>query len=385
MSASEATPAVDQTVDQTDDETTATAVDAAGQPDDLTGATTVKRGGTNRAATNRAATNRAATIYDIAQLAGVNPSTVSRALSRPGRINEKTAQKIHDAAKQLNYVANPAARALPTGRTGTLGLIVADITNPMFFDVVRGAEREAAERNYTLVLAEFHESAEMELVTARRLMPSVDGLILATSRLLPDDVRMLGDEKPVVVINRQVDDVESIVADIDPGLTEALDHLAELGHRRLAFVSGPARSWMSRHRWDRIRALCVERGIETVRVPSSRPDMAAGREAATAVLDTGATVVLAYNDLLAIGIMLELRHRGIDVPERLSIVGFDDIFGSDFTTPALTSIRSPHLASGSYAVQTLFAKLGSTDVPTIADLATTLIMRESTAPPFAGA
>lgn len=328
---------------------------------------------------------RAATIYDIAQLAGVNPSTVSRALSRPGRINEKTAQKIHDAAKQLNYVANPAARALPTGRTGTLGLIVADITNPMFFDVVRGAEREAAERNYTLVLAEFKESAEMELLTARRLMPSVDGLILATSRLLPDDVRALGQEKPVVVINRQVDDVDSIVADIDPGLTAAIDHLAELGHRRLAFVSGPSRSWMSRHRWDRTRVLCAERDIETVRVPSTQPDMAAGRATATAVLETGATAVLAYNDLLAIGIMLELRSRGVEMPAQLSLIGFDDIFGSDFTTPALTSIRSPHIASGSYAVQTLFAHLGGTAVPTITDLATTLIMRESTAPPVASA
>lgn len=324
---------------------------------------------------------RAATIYDIAQLAGVNPSTVSRALSRPGRINEKTAQKIHDAAKQLNYVANPAARALPTGRTGTLGLIVADITNPMFFDVVRGAEREAADRNYTLVLAEFNESAEMELLTARRLMPSVDGLILATSRLLPDDVRALGGEKPVVVINRRVDDIDSIVADIDPGLTEAIDHLAALGHRRLAFVSGPSRSWMSRHRWTRVRELCAERGIETVRVPSTQPDMAAGREATTAVLETGATAVLAYNDLLAIGIMLELRHRGVEVPTQLSLVGFDDIFGSDFTTPALTSIRSPHRASGSYAAQTLFALLNGTDAPTITDLTTTLVMRESTAPP----
>jgi len=348
---------------------------------DASAETVAPEPGTPEPTAGAAKTKRAATIYDIAQLAGVNPSTVSRALSRPGRINEKTAQKIHDAAKQLNYVANPAARALPTGRTGTLGLIVADITNPMFFDVVRGAEREAAERNYTLVLAEFKESAEMELLTARRLMPSVDGLILATSRLLPDDVRALGQEKPVVVINRQVDDVDSIVADIDPGLTAAIDHLAELGHRRLAFVSGPGRSWMSRHRWSRTRQLCAERGIETVRVPSTQPDMAAGRAAATAVLETGATAVLAYNDLLAIGIMLELRSRGVEMPTQLSLIGFDDIFGSDFTTPALTSIRSPHIASGSYAVQTLFAHLGGTAVPTITDLATTLIMRESTAPP----
>ena len=323
---------------------------------------------------------RPATIYDIAQLAGVNPSTVSRALSRPGRINEKTAKKIHDAARELNYVVNPAARSLPTGRTGTLGLIVADITNPMFFDIVRGAERETADRNYTLVLAEFRESSERELLTARRLMPSVDGLILATSRLDPEEVRALGREKPVVVINRRVDHITSIVANVDPGISQAVNHLAELGHSRVAYVSGPTRSWMSRHRWERARQLCEAEGIDIVRVPSAQPDMAGGRATADEVLRRGVTAVLAYNDLLAIGLMLELQSRGVAVPQQLSIIGFDDIFGSDFTTPALTSIGSPHLASGMYAAQSLFALLSDTAVPLVDNLKTGLVMRASTAP-----
>lgn len=339
----------------------------------------------DRGDSGRARSRRAATIYDIAELAGVNPSTVSRALSRPGRINEKTAKKIHDAARELNYVVNPAARSLPTGRTGTLGLIVADITNPMFFDIVRGAEREAAGQNYTLVLAEFHESAEMELVTARRLMPSVDGLILATSRLDPDEVRALGDEKPVVVINRNVDDITSIVANVDPGLSQAVDHLVSLGHSRLAYVSGPSRSWMSRHRWQRARAMCEHAGVDIVRVPSTQPDMAGGRATADEVLKTGATAVLAYNDLVAIGLMLELQSRGVAVPDRLSIIGFDNIFGADFTTPALTSIGSPHRASGMYAAQSLFALLSDSAVPLVDDLTTELVMRGSTGPvPTAG-
>ena len=109
----------------------------------------------------RSRANRPApTIYDIAELAGVNPSTVSRALNKPGRISAKTEKLIQDAARTLNYRANPMARALPTGRTHTLGLIVADITNPMFFEVVRGAERAAAVGGYTLILAESQESDE---------------------------------------------------------------------------------------------------------------------------------------------------------------------------------------------------------------------------------
>lgn len=328
----------------------------------------------------RPRSRRAATIYDIAQLAGVAPSTVSRALSRPGRISEKTAKKIHDAARELNYVVNPAARSLPTGRTGTLGLIIADITNPMFFDIVRGAERETAARNYALVLAEFHESSERELLTARRLMPSVDGLVLATSRLDPEEVRALGAEKPVVMINRNVEDITSIVANVDPGMSQGIDHLVELGHSRLVYVSGPSRSWMSRHRWHRARQMCAEAGIDIVRVPSAQPDMVGGRATADEVLRIGATAVLAYNDLVAIGLMLELQSRGVSVPGQLSIIGFDNIFGSDFTTPALTSIGSPHLASGMYAAQSLFALLSDSAVPLVDDLATELVIRASTGP-----
>ncbi|BAS16930.1 sucrose operon repressor [Arthrobacter sp. Hiyo8] len=120
------------------------------------------------------------TIYDIARLAGVNPSTVSRALSKPGRVSAKTQKIIEDAAEQLNYQVNPFARALPTGRTQTIGLIVADITNPTFFDIIRGAETTGSARDYTLVLAESAESPETELIAARRMLGTVDGLILAS-------------------------------------------------------------------------------------------------------------------------------------------------------------------------------------------------------------
>jgi LacI family transcriptional regulator, repressor for deo operon, udp, cdd, tsx, nupC, and nupG len=140
-----------------------------------------------------------ATIYDIAKVAGVNPSTVSRALSKPGRVSAKTQKLIEDAAAELNYQVNPFARALPTGRTNTFGLIVADITNPTFFDIIRGAETTATLRDYTLVLAESAESAVTELTAARRMMATVDGLILASPRMDDDDIRTLARDKPVVV------------------------------------------------------------------------------------------------------------------------------------------------------------------------------------------
>ena len=294
-----------------------------------------------------------ATIYDIAKVAGVNPSTVSRALSKPGRVSAKTQKLIEDAAAQLNYQVNPFARALPTGRTNTFGLIVADITNPTFFDIIRGAQTTGSQRDYTLVLAESAESAVTELTAARRMMTTVDGLILASPRMDDDDIRALARDKPVVVINREVEDVPCVIPDVRKGIGEAVRSLAGNGHKKLAFVAGPARSWMSARRWEGMQAACEWSRLEAVRVESSKPTVDGGRQVARDVLATGATAVLTYNDLLAIGLMQELQAGGMAVPDQISIVGFDDIFGADFTTPPLTTVRSPLGECGSGAATRL--------------------------------
>jgi LacI family transcriptional regulator, repressor for deo operon, udp, cdd, tsx, nupC, and nupG len=281
------------------------------------------------------------TIYDIAKVAGVNPSTVSRALSKPGRVSAKTQKLIEDAAAELNYHVNPFARALPTGRTNTFGLIVADITNPTFFDIIRGAQSTGTLRDYTLVLAESAESAVTELTAARRMMTTADGLILASPRMDDDDIRALARDKPVVVINREVDGVPCVIPDVRKGIGEAVRSLAANGHKKLAFVAGPARPWMSARRWEGVQAACEWSRLEAVRVESTKPTVDGGRQVARDVLATGATAVLTYNDLLAIGLMQELQAGGMAVPDQISIVGFDDIFGADFTTPPLTTVRSP--------------------------------------------
>lgn len=294
-----------------------------------------------------------ATIYDIAKVAGVNPSTVSRALSKPGRVSAKTQKLIEDAAAELNYQVNPFARALPTGRTSTFGLIVADITNPTFFDIIRGAETTATARDYTLVLAESAESAATELTAARRMMATVDGLILASPRMDDDNIRALARDKPVVVINREVDGVPCVVPDVNKGISEAVRSLAANGHQKVAFVAGPPQSWMSARRWEGVQAACEWSRLEAVRLESSKPTVDGGRQVARDVRASGATAVLTYNDLLAIGLMQELQAAGVVVPDQISIVGFDDIFGADFTTPPLTTVRSPLGECGSGAAALL--------------------------------
>jgi LacI family repressor for deo operon, udp, cdd, tsx, nupC, and nupG len=290
-----------------------------------------------------------ATIYDVAKLAGVNPSTVSRALSKPGRVSTRTRKLVEAAAVELGYQVNPSARALPTGRAGTLGLIVADITNPTFFDVIRGAESAAILRHYTLVLAESSESAVTELTAARRMMPAVDGLILASPRMDDEDIRTLARDKPVVVINREVEGVSCVIPDVEKGISQALRSLAANGHKKLAFIAGPPQSWMSARRWEGVEAAGEWSRLETQRFESTEPTVEGGRRLARDIRASGATAVLAYNDLLAIGLMQELQAAGVSVPDRLSIVGFDDIFGADFTTPPLTTIRSPLRQCGALA------------------------------------
>lgn len=323
-----------------------------------------------------------ATIYDIAKLAGVNPSTVSRALSKPGRVSAKTRQIIEDAAAELNYQVNPFARALPTGRTQTIGLIVADITNPTFFDIIRGAETTGSARDYTLVLAESAESPETEVTAARRLLSSVDGLILASPRMDDDQIRTLAADKPVVIVNREIQGVPCVVPDVNKGISEAVRSLAADGHTKLAFVAGPRHSWMTARRWEGVQAACEWSDLRAVRMESSKPTVDGGRHVARDVVESGATAVITYNDLLAIGLMQELQAGNICVPDQISIVGFDDIFGADFTTPALTTIRSPLDECGRRAAAILLDTLQGHDAPDQTfGVETELVMRGSTGRP----
>jgi LacI family transcriptional regulator len=327
----------------------------------------------------------AATIYDIAKLAGVNPSTVSRALSKPGRINVKTEERIHAAAKELNYRLNPMARALPTGRTNSLGLLLADITNPMFFNVVRGAESAASKRGYTLLLAESQESSEREAAAAQRLSPSVDGLVLVTSRLSDEEIVELADQRPLVVINRKVHGIPGIVPEIGPGIEQALAHLGALGHTAIGFVSGPVNSWMNRARWAELLERAPALGMTIVEIGPGKPTLDGGAATLARVVASGVTAVLAYNDLMAIGLMRAAQESGIDVPGKLSIIGFDDIFGSDFTSPQLSTVRTPLGAIGDRAVRLMMQLLDEdAGAPPHRDaevaLVTELVVRGSTGP-----
>jgi LacI family transcriptional regulator len=323
----------------------------------------------------------AATIYDIARTTGFSPSTISRALHKPGRVKPATDKTIRAAAESLGYRPNPMARFVTTGRTGTLALVLSDITNPVFFDLVRGAERTAAREGKTLVIAETHGLSSSEEEVIERLLPTVDGIILASSRLGQDQIRSISEHKSVVVVNRAVAGVPSVVPQLQPGIRDAVDHLAGLGHVSVAFLAGPAALWMSRHRLRLLQEEATRAGMLVVATSPAEPTLEGGRKGLRDVLDTGATAVVAYNDLMAIGLLLACGKEKVSVPGRLSIIGFDDIFGARFTSPSLSTIRTPLALAGEEAVRRLTAVDAADAMTPGGPLRTEFVLRQSTGDP----
>jgi LacI family transcriptional regulator len=321
------------------------------------------------------------TIYDVARLSGVSPSTVSRALNNPGRLSAHTEKRIREVAEAVAYRSNPMARALPTGRTHTVGLVVSNFTNPANFELVRAISQVAASRGYVLILAESRASADFEEETAQRLFASVDGLILVASRVPSADLRSLAERKPLVLVNRKVRGIPGVVPDVTPGIRAALDHLAGLGHRSLAYLTGPASSWMSRHRGRTLTLEASARGMDLAQLGPGAPTIEGGRVALPAVLQSGATAVLAFNDFMATGLLEACRAAGVRVPDELSVMGFDDIYSSDFTSPPLTTIRTPLGQVGDEAARRLIASVEDSDVRRWTPLATELVVRGSTSAP----
>jgi len=294
-----------------------------------------------------------ATIRDVARLAGVSPSTVSRALSMPEMVNEATRARVATAVDQLRYQPNRAARGLITGRTGNVGLVVPDLANPFFAGVAKGVQARARRDDVAVFVADTDEEPAVEAGLFRALAKQVDGLVLCSPRSSAHDLAAIAQDTNVVLINRRVQGIAGLIFDDEDAMRQALAHLAALGHRRIAWVAGPESSWSSRHRELGLRAAAEARGVELIAVGSFAPTYEGGVAAADQVVATAATAVVTYNDLMAIGLLARLHARGISVPDDLSVLGVDDIEMSRMAIPALTTVRLPKQRIGQIAVEIL--------------------------------
>ena len=308
------------------------------------------------------------TLRDVARVSGVHPGTASRALNEETRalVNEDTARRVLEAAEQLGYRPNPIARGLKTNRSYTIGVLIPDLTNPLFPPILRGIEDRLEESGYTPLMANTDNDPERERIDWHAMRArQVDGIVAATARRdheLLDELLESG--IPVVLVNRRAPDsgVPSATADDRQGIRLAVGHLAELGHERIAHIAGPLElsTGLDRHEGfhEAMRELGLEPDPELVVVTGAFTE-AEGAKACAELLDrdAGPTAIAAANDLLALGCYDVFAERGIACPEEISVVGFNDMPFAGRFQPPLTTIRIPHYEIGMAAAELMLENL----------------------------
>jgi LacI family transcriptional regulator len=294
------------------------------------------------------------TIVDVAARSGVSIATVSRVLSGNRPASEATRARVLAAAEALDYRPSGVARALKLQSTRTIGLVVTDIENPFFPQLVSAIEAEATARGYGLLLCNTTDDEARELAALRLLVEQrVDGIMLASSRAMRRHaglLRSLG--LPVVLVNsRGVAGLPSVDTASRRGARLATDHLIGLGHRRLAHVTAPRSNVAAGERLSGVRDAVRAADVDLHVVEGD--GRVEGGARAVASVPANVTGIVCYNDLTAIGVMRGLRSAGRRVPEDVSIIGFDDIEMAAWTDPPLTTVRQPTEAMGRWAVERL--------------------------------
>ena len=334
-----------------------------------------------------------ATITDVARLANVSTATVSRVLSGGGGARDETRDRVLVAARELGYRPSGVARSLRQRATRTLGLIVTDIENPFFPELVRTVEDAAREMGYAILLCNASDDPEREAGYLELLVDRwVDGVVIAASSL---GVRhrewLLAAPLPIVLVN-SVDraiDLPTIASDSILGGRLVTEHLLELGHRRFGIITAGPRNLDAPDRLAGARTALDAVGIReaAVRVVIEEPTVAGGQRAAAAILEADPTVtaIVAYNDLTAIGAMRAIRAGGRRVSDDVSVTGFDDVALAAFVDPPLTTIAQSTAEMGRWAVDQLTRRLGrpaeSEPEPTEhVVLSVRLVVRGSTGP-----
>lgn len=331
--------------------------------------------------TSGAGAQAAPTIYDVARLAGVAPSTVSRAFSRPGRVSASTAARVRAVAEELGYRATAIGSAPALNPTRMLAVLVTDVANPFYDEIIRGAQRAAAAAGYMMLLANTQESGAVERDTLNRLIPAAEGILIGSSRMPDSALLTIAKQRPTVVLNRQMSAVPSIVRDNPRGVALALDHLASLGHQHVTYLAGPETSWADGIRWRSVLDIAPARGMSAQRIGPFPPTHEGGR-AAAAYLPQPTTAVVAYNDLMAIGLITELTDSRRRVPEDIAVIGFDDIPVARLIRPTLTTIAAPLSFMGEVGIRNLIALINGAQHhnPTGLVLPVQLMVRGSTGP-----
>jgi len=325
-------------------------------------------------------------IREIAKKAGVSTATVSRVVNGTAPVAERTEQRVRKAIEHLGYYPNSHARTLGSGKSQMYGLIISDITNPFFPEVVKYFEQIAVEHGQEVLIANTNYQPERMKICVRRMLErKVDGVAIMTSEMEPELIQVLKNRGVPIVFLDTGDvgsQISNILIDYDHGVGIAIDHLTSLEHRRIAFISGPPSLASARIRQQAFLAALHGKGLKCVDeyIGTGNHRIEGGQAAMERMLDLRVkpTAVLASNDLTAIGVVRAIHAAGLRVPEDISVVGFDDIELSSFLEPPLTTVRVSRAEIGTRAFTALYA--GNKNSGTAFRIATELIVRQSTGP-----
>ncbi|WP_217616351.1 LacI family DNA-binding transcriptional regulator [Cellulomonas sp. GbtcB1] len=306
-----------------------------------------------------------ATISDVASAAGVSRATVSRVMNG-STVDAELTRRVRAAAAELHYRPSVTARSLSLGRTLAVGIVVPDLANPMFQAVLRAVADGAHRHGYSVVVAETAGPDRDEADIVRSTRARCDALVIVAPRMSQEVLAEVLDEvDPVVLVNRTVPGsaTPSVNVDYSPAMYGVVEHLVGLGHRAIAYLSGPESSPSNTARLDGLGRARLAFGDVRFFTLACGATVAEGYALAHAALATQATAVVAYNDQVAFGLLGHLHELGVDVPGTLSVVGFDDIELARYATPSLTTVHVPYDEIGARAWARLHARIAGEAEP----------------------
>jgi DNA-binding LacI/PurR family transcriptional regulator len=329
-------------------------------------------------------------LESVARRAKVSTATVSRTINGSDKVSPATAARVMKAIKALNFYPNTNARALGTGRSHMFGLIISDITNPFFPELVKAFEDIAVEHGQEVLVANTnYDQVRMEKCVRRMLQRKVDGVAIMTSEMDENLIRSFSKRDiPMVFLDNghPSKGISTIHVDYKAGIDCAVQHLKELGHHRIAFISGPMKLASARTRARAFRSSMATHKIPINKLWVEEGDhrVEGGRDAMYRILASKdlPTAVIASNDLTAIGAIGAIHEKGLLVPHDISVIGFDDIQLSAFTHPPLTTLRLPRDLVATMAFHDLFQRYGKVEDVPLPDhvIHPVLIVRHSTGP-----
>lgn len=328
-------------------------------------------------------------IYDIAKEAGVSIATVSRALNKPDKVKIETKEKIERAIKKLNYTPNALAQSLVSKSTKTIGVIISNINNPFYGEMVRAIEDKASDKGYTILLGNTdNKFEEEEKYIDIFIKKQVDGMIFAGGRRMSEKYNRhlfkVSEFVPVVLTNHilQYKNIYCVLSDEAKGTQMLLNYLIEKGHRKIAYINGYADSYASIIKKENYLKTLSKNSItinDDLIIDSLSDDIKGGYKACQSLLDKGQefTALFAANDLMAIGAIKCLISKGFDVPGEIAVAGYDDIELCNYVSPSLTSVSQNIKELGSIAVDMIIDAIEGKDVEKLIFLEPKLIIRQS--------